>query len=97
MYIVTLSYIKDISEVELFIDAHIVYLEKYYALKKFLLSGPKIPRTGGVILVNCNSLDELNSIIKEDPFHMAGVAEYNITEFMVRMASDDLSFLKETQ
>ena len=55
MYIVNLNYIKEVSEVEKHLEEHIKFLEKYYEMGKFICSGRKNPRTGGVILLNAES------------------------------------------
>ena len=81
MYIVNLNYIKEISEVEKHLEEHIKFLEKYYEMGKFICSGRKNPRTGGVILLNAESLSEVEKIILEDPFNINEIAEYEITEF----------------
>jgi uncharacterized protein YciI len=94
VFIVSLSYKTDLSEVDKHIDAHIKYLEKYYALGKFIASGRKVPRTGGVILANATNVDELNLILKEDPFNIADVALYEITEFIPTMAASEFEALK---
>lgn len=94
MFIVSLNYVKALTEVDKNIESHVAYLEKYYALNKFIVSGRKVPRTGGVILVNAQSLDELNAILAEDPFHQAGVAEYQITEFIPTMTTPEFEQFK---
>ncbi len=81
MYIVSLNYIKEVSEVEKHLEEHIKFLEKYYEMGKFICSGRKNPRTGGVILLNAESLSEVEKIILEDPFNINEIAEYEITEF----------------
>lgn len=80
MFIISLSYKKGIKEVEKFIAQHSKYLDKYYASKKFIFSGRKNPRTGGIILVRNVDKETLNSIIKEDPFYQNEIADYEITE-----------------
>ncbi len=95
MFIISLTYKKALSEVDQYIDAHIKYLEKYYALNKFMISGRKVPRTGGVIICKAESLAEVDSIIKEDPFFQSDVADYDITEFTPTMTTDDLSLLRD--
>lgn len=95
MFIVSLTYTCDISIVEKHLSAHLAYLNKYYQLGKFVLSGRKVPRTGGVILVNANSLDELQQILREDPFAIAQVADYEVTEFVPTMSAKGLELLKE--
>jgi len=69
MFIVSLNYIKSLAEVERFLEEHRVYLQKYYASGNFIMSGRKEPRTGGVIVVKAASHDEVNQIIRQDPFH----------------------------
>nr|WP_314115362.1 YciI family protein [uncultured Leptotrichia sp.] len=81
MYIVSLNYIKEVSEVEKHLEEHVKFLEKYYEMGKFICSGRKNPRTGGVILLNAESLSEVESIILEDSFNANEIAEYEITEF----------------
>lgn len=81
MYIVSLNYVKAVSEVEKYLEEHIKFLEKYYEMGKFICSGRKNPRTGGVILLNAESLAEVEKIILEDPFNANEIAEYEITEF----------------
>ena len=81
MYIVSLNYIKEVSEVEKYLEEHVKFLEKYYEMEKFICSGRKNPRTGGVILLNAENLSEVESIILEDSFNANEIAEYEITEF----------------
>jgi len=94
VFIVSLTYKTELSEVDQYIQAHVSFLEKYYAAGKFIASGRKVPRTGGVILINAGSLEEVESIIKEDPFHIANVANYEITEFIPTMAATELDAIK---
>jgi len=80
MFIVSLSYKKDLSEVKKFAPQHGAFLDNYYAKKKFIFSGRKNPRTGGVILVHNVDSAELMDIIREDPFWQQEIADYDITE-----------------
>lgn len=80
MFIVSLSYTKEIAEVEKYIEGHIHFLDKYYADKKFIFSGRKNPRTGGIIFARNVDRNSLIEIIKKDPFYQNEIAEYDITE-----------------
>ena len=82
MYIIMLKYIKSLEEVEKELEAHIKYLEKYYAMDKFICSGRKNPRVGGVIISKGKNREEIERIIEEDPFKINKIAEYEIVEFM---------------
>lgn len=81
MFILNLTYIKPISDVETHLQNHISFLEKYYSADKFICSGRKNPRIGGVILCNATDINEVNTIIKEDPFYTENIAKYEIIEF----------------
>jgi len=94
MFIVSLTYKTELSEVDKYIDEHICYLEKHYALGKFIASGRKVPRTGGIILVNAKNVNELDLILKEDPFKIANVADYEVTEFVPTMAAAGFEAIK---
>ena len=74
---------------------YLKFLEKYYEMGKFICSGRKNPRTGGVILLNAENLEEVKKIISEDPFNINGIAEYEITEFFpTKYAEDFANFVK---
>lgn len=51
MFIVNLTYIKPLDEVEKFLEKHIDFLNQYYTKGHFIASGRKNPRTGGIILM----------------------------------------------
>lgn len=92
MFILFLKYIKPIEEVEKELNSHTIYLEKYYSLQKFICSGRRNPRTGGVILCNAKDINEVEEIIKEDPFYEKKIAEYEITEFMPTKYDDKFKY-----
>ncbi|NFR85928.1 MULTISPECIES: YciI family protein [unclassified Clostridium] len=81
MFIVNLTYIKSVEEVENHLEDHIVFLNKYYDSNNFICSGRKNPRTGGVILCNAKNMEEVKKIISEDPFNKNRIADYEIIEF----------------
>ena len=50
MFVIELSYKRDLREIDAHMRAHVAFLKKYYASGQFLVSGRKIPRDGGVII-----------------------------------------------
>jgi len=94
MFIVSLTYKAELSEVEKHMDAHIRYLEKYYANGTFITSGRKVPRTGGVILVKNGELETVNRVIQEDPFYQADVANYDVIEFAPSKVAEGYELLQ---
>jgi uncharacterized protein YciI len=86
MFIISLNYIVPLEELDLHMDAHVKYLKKYYAADVFIMSGRKVPRTGGVIIAQANSKEIVKKIIAEDPFHQHKLAEFEITEFQASLS-----------
>ncbi len=91
MFIFNLTYIKPLTVVERVLSAHIAYLDEHYADQSFLCSGPKEPRTGGVILCNCPSREEAEEIMRQDPFYKEDIARYEIIEFTPSKSAEVLS------
>ncbi len=94
MFIVLLSYVKPIADVDLFTSEHRQYLEKYYATGDFILSGRKNPRTGGVILARGMPRHEIEALMALDPFHREQIADYEIIEFLPTLSAPDLERFK---
>ena len=51
----------------------------------FIASGPQNPRVGGLIMMKADNREAVNTIIVEDPFHINGIADYQIVEFTPTM------------
>ena len=85
MFIAILTYKKPLDEVDQFLQAHREYLANQYADGDFIASGPQNPRVGGVIMMKAESREAVNAIIAEDPFHINGIADYQIVEFTPTM------------
>ena len=81
MFIVNLTYIKPLDEVEKFLEKHIDFLNQYYTKGHFIASGRKNPRTGGIILMRAKNKDAVQGIITHDPFYQNEIAQYEIIEF----------------
>ncbi len=61
--------------------AHGDFLDRYYQSGNFIVSGPEVPKIGGVILAKAKDYAEIKAIIEEDPFVIHGVVDYHIIEF----------------
>ena len=93
MFVVIVTYLRPLSEVDAAVPDHRAFLARHYAAGTFLLSGPQVPRTGGVILARNVSRDELTALLAEDPFSQRGLAEYRIVEFAPNLAAADFAHL----
>ncbi len=80
LYLVILTYVVPLETIDALAEAHGKFLDKYYGLRKFVFSGRQNPRVGGVILCTEESVESVDTILKEDPFRINGAAEYKIIE-----------------
>ncbi|MCS2250109.1 YciI family protein [Bacteroides fragilis] len=79
MFVLILTYKAPIEKVIELLEAHCCYWISIMLPESFLLPGPQVPRTGGVILCRAQSRAEVEKIIGEDPFN--AVADYRVIEF----------------
>jgi uncharacterized protein YciI len=82
MFVAVLTYVRPLEEVDALIAEHLRFLEENYAAGLFVASGRKVPRTGGVILISGENRARVVNILERDPFHVAGVAIYELIEFI---------------
>lgn len=81
MFLITVTYTKPLEIIDQHLKAHRDFLEKGYQNNFFIVSGPKNPRTGGIILSQLKNREQLEKILQEDPFFLHDVAQYDIVEF----------------
>jgi uncharacterized protein YciI len=90
MFIIELVYKASLDDIDAHMTAHVRFLKKYYAAGNFIVSGRKIPRDGGIIVAVGKSRQEIEAIVKEDPFHKHGLADFRIIEFRASQKADDI-------
>ncbi|MER9295505.1 YciI family protein [Mesorhizobium sp. M0621] len=94
MFVVSLNYKVPVTEIDQLQAAHVEWLKACYADGIFVASGPKKPRTGGIIIAQCPR-EALDARLAADPFAKAGAADYDVTEFLARMTAAGLEQFKE--
>lgn len=80
-FIVELTYTVPYEQLASALPAHRAYLQPAYDEGWLLVSGPQLPRTGGIIVARSHSLDQLMQFFASDPFHVQGLATYRFIEF----------------
>ncbi|KJD32634.1 hypothetical protein PK35_10360 [Tamlana nanhaiensis] len=93
MFIIDVTYKSDLSLIDQHLEAHKSFLDTNYQSGYFLASGRKNPRTGGIILTQAVSIEDIHKIIAQDPFKMYDIANYHITEFIPSKTNKALDFL----
>ena len=91
MFVIELTYKATLPEIDASMAAHVKFLKKYYDAGNFLVSGRKIPRDGGIIVAVAKSREDIEAIIREDPFHKRGLADFRIIQFRASQRADDIS------
>jgi uncharacterized protein YciI len=94
MFIVTLTYLKPVEEIDALMRAHIDWLESGYACGLFIASGRRVPRTGGVILARSGDEPALRAALARDPFVIHGAARCDVVEFTPSMTAPGAEVLK---
>lgn len=94
MFVVSLNYKVPLTEIDRLQAAHIEWLKACYAEGLFVASGPKKPRTGGIIIAQCPR-EVLDARLAADPFAMANAADFDVTEFLARLTTAVLDSFRE--
>src|ERR1700687_2101905 len=89
MFAVLVTYVKPIEQVDAVLAPHRAYLQSNCDAGRFVMAGRRVPRTGGLILARAESKEEVQRLLAEDPFSKAGVAQYEIIEFVPTICASD--------
>lgn len=93
MFIVILTYQVPLQEVDKYLQAHREFLDYHYKQGLFLASGPMKPRTGGVLIALTRDKNHLEMVLKQDPYHLAEIATYQLIEFTPVKHCDEIKDL----
>ncbi len=80
-FIVEVNYKVPVEELGETLPEHRKFLGIGYERGLFLLSGPRVPRTGGMLVARAESLEELQSFLSGDPYLLKDLAEHRYIEF----------------
>ena len=90
MFVIELIYMADLEDIDAHMRAHMAFLKTHYTAGTFLVSGRKVPRDGGIILAHGKRKDEIEAIMKDDPFCKNGLAECRVIEFRASQRAADI-------
>lgn len=80
-FIIEITYTGTAEEIGATVSDHRAFLQTGYDLGWLLVSGPQVPRTGGMIVARAPSLAEIQDFFKNDPYQIKGLAAYRFVEF----------------
>jgi uncharacterized protein YciI len=90
MFLIELTYKAALGEIDRHMKAHVAFLNQHYAAGRFVVSGRKIPREGGIILATGATREEIEALMREDPFVSRGLADVRVVEFRASQRARDL-------
>jgi len=93
MFILLLTYTKPLDEVDALMRDHMAWLDEQYAAGHFLVSGRRIPRTGGVIVARGDDREAMEALAATDPFVSGGVATCELVQFRASQRGSELDAL----
>lgn len=91
LFVITLEYQVELDVIDSLYDGHKAFLGERMSEGRILVSGPKSPRTGGVIIAMGTSLKEVTKAFAGDPFLTEGAATSTITEFIPRSTAPGMT------
>ena len=94
MFVITLTYLKPVEDIDALMDDHVAWLKGHYADGLFIASGRRVPRTGGVILARSGDEPALRAALAADPFAIHGAARFDVVEFTPSMTAPGAEVLK---
>ncbi len=95
MFVIQLRFSTNKANAGQFMDGHNAWLKQGFAEGTFLLAGTIQPKLGGAILAHNATLDQIQAIVKEDPFVVENVVTAEIIEITPSKAAPQLEFLLE--
>lgn len=83
MFVVLITYVKPMTEIEATTAEHRAWVDQQVAENVIIAGGPKVPRTGGVLIFSgARSKADVEAILQNDPFQKGGLADYEVIEFV---------------
>jgi uncharacterized protein YciI len=90
MFVIELSYKVPLAQIDAHMKAHVAFLKKHYASGRFVMSGRKMPRDGGIIIAVGTDRAEIDAIMRADPFAARGLADVRVVQFRASQHARDL-------
>ena len=90
MFVIELLYKVPLAEIDAAMNAHVAFLNKHYAAGTFIVSGRKIPRDGGIIIAVGSTREEIEAIVRDDPFVKRALADFRVIEFRASQRAKDI-------
>lgn len=80
-FLIEITYTASAEKIAEILPAHRLFLQGGYDQGMLLMSGPMLPKTGGVVIARAQSVDDLQAFFEFDPYMANNAATYRFVEF----------------
>jgi len=80
-FLIEIQYLVPVEQLADILPHHRAFLMTGYDKGILLLSGPREPRTGGLVIARSESLADIQTFFSNDPYRLNNVAKHNFIEF----------------
>lgn len=90
-FVVSIDYIRPLPEIEAATPDHRTWLRGLLEAGILIVSGPFVPRSGGMLLIKAETQEELERLLLQDPFAQRKLASYTIRQWNPVMGAERLA------
>ena len=80
-FMIEITYLIPAEQMVEITTKHRAFLKDGYECGWLLISGPQVPRTGGLVVGRAPSLEAIQGLFSNDPYQVEKVATYRFVEF----------------
>jgi uncharacterized protein YciI len=80
-FIIEVTYTVSLDKIDEMLAEHRKFLQSGYDKGLLLFSGPRKPRSGGIIAARAETLENIKSFFENDPYNINSLATYEFFEF----------------
>ncbi len=80
-FLINITYTAPLSTIDRILPDHRKFLQEGYNSGLLLMSGPKSPRKGGIVLARSSSMELIKAFFNKDPYRINDCAIYEFIEF----------------
>ena len=80
-FLIDIEYTAPLEIINMIVADHRKFLQGGYDQGWILMSGPKMPKTGGLVIARAPSMQAIQAFFFDDPYQQHNAATYHFVEF----------------
>jgi uncharacterized protein YciI len=80
-FIINITYKAPLTVIDEILPEHRKFLQEGYDQGLLLCSGPRNPRTGGILVARAESVEQIKLLFEKDPYKIKGAGDYEFVGF----------------